>query len=38
MTFNELRYLRKSIGPTGMLVLEPFLHTPEEQLMRILRV
>jgi len=36
--FEELRYLRKSIGPTGMLVLQPFLHTPEEQLARILRV
>jgi len=36
--FDELRYLRKSIGPTGMLVLQPFLHTPEEQLARILRV
>ena len=36
--FTELRYLRKSIGPTGMLVLQPFLHTPEEQLRRILRV
>jgi len=36
--FTELRYLRKSIGPTGMLVLQPFLHTPEEQLRQILRV
>jgi RsiW-degrading membrane proteinase PrsW (M82 family) len=36
--FRELGYLRKSIGPTGMLVLQPFLHTPEEQLRRILRV
>ena len=36
--FAELRYLRKTIGPTGMLVLQPFLHTPEEQLRRILRV
>ena len=36
--FDELRYLRKSIGPTGMLVLQPFLHTPEEQLARLLRV
>jgi RsiW-degrading membrane proteinase PrsW (M82 family) len=36
--FQELRYLRKTIGPTGMLVLQPFLHTPEEQLRQILRV
>ena len=36
--FAELRYLRKTIGPTGMLVLQPFLHTPEEQLRQILRV
>jgi RsiW-degrading membrane proteinase PrsW (M82 family) len=36
--FAELHYLRKSIGPTGMLVLQPFLHTPEEQLRQILRV
>jgi protease PrsW len=36
--FKELGYLRKTIGPTGMLVLQPFLHTPEEQLRRILRV
>ena len=35
--FAELHYLGKTIGPTGMLVLEPFLHTPEEQLRRILR-
>jgi RsiW-degrading membrane proteinase PrsW (M82 family) len=35
--FAELRYLRKTIGPTGMLVLQPFLHTPEEQLRQILR-
>jgi len=35
--FRELSYLRKSIGPTGMLVLQPFLHTPEEQLRGILR-
>ena len=33
----ELHYLRKTIGPTGMLVLQPFLHTPEEQLRQILR-
>jgi hypothetical protein len=36
--FKELHYLRKSIGPAGMLVLQPFLHTPEEQLRGILRV
>jgi RsiW-degrading membrane proteinase PrsW (M82 family) len=35
--FAELRYLGKAIGLSGMLVLEPFLHTPEEQLRRILR-
>ncbi len=35
--FAELHYLEKTIGPTGMLVLQPFLHTPEEQLQRILR-
>ncbi len=35
--FAELRYLRKTIGPTGMLVIQPFLHTPEEQLRQILR-
>jgi hypothetical protein len=35
--FKELHYLRKSIGPTGMLVLQPFLHNPEEQLRQILR-
>jgi len=36
--FAELRYLKKTIGPTGMLVLQPFLHTPEEQVRQILRV
>ena len=36
--FDELRFLRKSIGPTGVLALQPFLHTPEEQLSLILRV
>jgi hypothetical protein len=35
--FAELDYLQKAIGPTGMLVLQPFLHTPEEQLRQILR-
>jgi RsiW-degrading membrane proteinase PrsW (M82 family) len=35
--FAELMFLRKAIGPTGMLVIQPFLHTPEEQLRQILR-
>ena len=35
--FAELRFLKKAIGPTGMLVIQPFLHTPEEQLRQILR-
>ena len=26
-TFDELRYLEKSIGRTGLLALDPFLHT-----------
>jgi RsiW-degrading membrane proteinase PrsW (M82 family) len=26
-TFDELRYLEKSIGTTGLLALDPFLHT-----------
>jgi hypothetical protein len=26
-TFEELRYLEKSIGKTGLLALKPFLHT-----------
>jgi hypothetical protein len=31
-TFDELRYLEKSIGRTGMLALQPFLHTSTRDL------
>lgn len=31
-TFTEVRYLEKSIGPTGMLALKPFLHTSTRDL------
>lgn len=31
-TFEELRYLEKSIGRTGMLALQPFLHTSTRDL------
>ncbi|MEX2177769.1 MAG: hypothetical protein WD801_03605, partial [Gemmatimonadaceae bacterium] len=31
-TFEELRYLEKSIGRTGMLSLQPFLHTSTRDL------
>lgn len=31
-TFDELRYLEKSIGTTGMLALGPFLHTRSRDL------
>jgi RsiW-degrading membrane proteinase PrsW (M82 family) len=31
-TFEELRYLEKSIGKTGMLALDPFLHTSTRSL------
>lgn len=31
-TFDELRYLEKSIGKTGMLALAPFLHTSTRDL------
>lgn len=30
--FEELRYLRKSIGRTGMLALQPFIHTSTRDL------
>lgn len=29
---NEMQYLRKSIGPTGILALSPFLHTSNRDL------
>ena len=31
-TFDELRYLEKSIGRTGLLALQPFLHTSTRDL------
>ena len=31
-TFEELRYLEKSIGKTGLLALHPFLHTSRRDL------
>jgi protease PrsW len=31
-TFVELRYLEKSIGRTGMLALQPFIHTSTRDL------
>ncbi|MEO5817501.1 MAG: hypothetical protein ABIT20_19685, partial [Gemmatimonadaceae bacterium] len=31
-TFLELRYLEKSIGRTGMLALQPFIHTSTRDL------
>jgi len=31
-TFEELRYLEKSIGRTGRLALGPFLHTSTRDL------
>ena len=31
-TFEELRYLEKSIGKTGLLALQPFLHTTTRDL------
>lgn len=31
-TFDELRYLEKNIGRTGMLALKPFLHTSTRDL------
>ncbi|HVX89459.1 MAG TPA: hypothetical protein VG940_11060, partial [Gemmatimonadales bacterium] len=31
-TFDELRYLERSIGRTGMLALKPFLHTSTRDL------
>jgi hypothetical protein len=31
-TFDELRYLERSIGRTGMLALTPFLHTSTRDL------
>jgi hypothetical protein len=31
-SFEELRYLERSIGPTGMLSLHPFLHTSTQDL------
>lgn len=31
-TFDELRYLEKNIGRTGMLALQPFLHTSTRDL------
>jgi hypothetical protein len=31
-TFEELRYLEKSIGRTGLLAMEPFLHTSTRDL------
>jgi hypothetical protein len=31
-TFVELRYLEKSIGKTGMLALQPFIHTSTRDL------
>jgi hypothetical protein len=31
-TFGELRYLEKSIGKTGLLALDPFLHTSTRSL------
>ncbi len=33
--FDELRYLEKSIGPTGKLALHPFLHTRARDLWQI---
>jgi hypothetical protein len=30
--FDELRYLHKSIGPTGLTALKPFLHTSSRDL------
>jgi hypothetical protein len=30
--FEELRYLEKSIGKTGLLALDPFLHTSTRDL------
>jgi hypothetical protein len=31
-TFEELRYLEQSIGKTGLLALQPFLHTTTRDL------
>jgi len=31
-TFEELRYLEKSIGRTGLLAMDPFLHTSTRDL------
>jgi len=31
-TFEELRYLEKSVGKTGLLALDPFLHTSRRDL------
>jgi hypothetical protein len=31
-TFEELRYLEKSIGRTGMLAIHPFIHTSTRDL------
>ena len=31
-TFEELRYLKKSIGRTGLLAIDPFLHTSTRDL------
>ena len=30
--FEELRYLEKSIGTTGLLAIDPFLHTSSRDL------
>ena len=31
-TFDEMRYLEKSIGRTGMLALHPFIHSSTRDL------
>jgi len=36
--FNEIDYLDRSIGRTGRLAMEPFLHTSSRKLRQILRV
>jgi RsiW-degrading membrane proteinase PrsW (M82 family) len=35
---EELDYLEQSMGKTGMLAIEPFLHTSRHQLVQLLRV
>lgn len=36
--FNELEYLEKSIGPTGLLAIKPFLHMSRKDLWQLYQI